>query len=110
MRGLAMLALAGTLSLAGGHALAIPMERAILQAVDKSTARESRNVGQCGENGTCGSLTLEAEAKGKAWARTLRDPIERCLGTEQDPLDLSFIPDDVLVHELQSRGWKVDKS
>lgn len=56
------------------------------------------------------TLTLEAEAKGKAWARTLRDPIERCLGTEREPFDLSFIPDDVLVNELQSRGWKVEKS
>lgn len=56
------------------------------------------------------TLSLEAEAKGKAWARTLRDPIERCLGAEHDPYDLSFIPDDVLVEELQSRGWKAEKT
>lgn len=56
------------------------------------------------------TLTFEAEAKGKAWARTLRDPIERCLGIERDQFDLSYLSDDVLAEELRSRGWKVDRS
>lgn len=55
------------------------------------------------------TITLEAEAKGRAWARTLRDPIERCLGMERDVLDLSHLPDDLLAEELRSRGWKVDQ-
>lgn len=55
------------------------------------------------------TLSLEAEAKGKAWARTLRDPVERCLGVDRDVYDLSHIPDDVLAGELESRGWKVDR-
>ncbi len=55
-----------------------------------------------------GTLRLEAEAKGKAWARTLRDPIERVLGAEPIPFDLSHLPDDLLAEELRSRGWKVD--
>jgi len=54
------------------------------------------------------TLTLEAEASGKAWARTLRDPIERLLGIEPSPFDLSHLPDDVLADELRSRGWKVE--
>ncbi len=54
------------------------------------------------------TLTLEAEAKGQAWARTLRDPIERLLGTERDLFDFSHVPDQVLVDELSSRGWKVE--
>ena len=54
------------------------------------------------------TLSLEAEAKGRAWARTLRDPIERVLGIERDALDLSHLPDDVIVDELRSRGWKVE--
>jgi len=54
------------------------------------------------------TLTLEAEASGKAWARTLRDPIERLLGLEPNPFDLSHVTDDVLADELRSRGWKVE--
>lgn len=53
------------------------------------------------------TLTLEAEAKGQAWARTVRDPIERLLGAERDALDLSHLPDSVLADELSARGWKV---
>lgn len=55
------------------------------------------------------TLSLEAEAKGKAWARTLRDPVVRCLGTERDLYDLSHIPDEVLRRELEDRGWKVKR-
>jgi hypothetical protein len=55
------------------------------------------------------TLTLEAEAKGQAWARTVRDPIESLLGIERDALGLSRLPDDLLADELRSRGWKVDR-
>lgn len=55
------------------------------------------------------TLTLEAEAKGPAWARTVRDPIERLLGMERKLLDLSHLPDLVLVDELEKRGWRVEK-
>jgi len=55
------------------------------------------------------TLSLEAEAKGKAWARTLRDPVERCLGADSKAPDLSFISDELLALELQSRGWKVEQ-
>lgn len=55
------------------------------------------------------TLTLEAEAKGPAWARTLRDPIERLLGTERKRIDLSGLDDMVLAEELRSRGWKVER-
>ena len=51
--------------------------------------------------------SLEAEAKGRAWARALRDPIERCLGVETDPLDLSYLSDDLLADELRAPGWSV---
>lgn len=54
------------------------------------------------------TLTFEAEAKGQAWARTLRDPIERLLGVERDGLDLSSVPDVALAEELRSRGWGVE--
>ncbi len=55
------------------------------------------------------TMSLEAEAKGKAWARTLRDPVERCLGMETALPDLSYLSDQVLADELRARGWKVDK-
>lgn len=56
-----------------------------------------------------GTLSLEADAKGKAWARTLRDPVERCLGVDRPLYDLSHIPDSVLQDELRSRGWEVTR-
>jgi len=55
------------------------------------------------------TLSLEAEAKGKAWARTLRDPVERCLGMETPAVDLSYLADDLLVAELTARGWRVER-
>ncbi|MGH3667533.1 MAG: hypothetical protein ACRDWF_11430 [Acidimicrobiia bacterium] len=55
------------------------------------------------------TLTLEAEAKGRAWARTLRDPVERCLGADARAPDLSFISDELLALELKSRGWNVER-
>lgn len=55
------------------------------------------------------TLSFEAEAKGKAWARTLRDPIERCLGTERDTFDLSYLSDELLADELRARGWRVER-
>ena len=55
------------------------------------------------------TLSLEAEAKGQAWARTVRDPIERLLGIERKPLDLTHLPDSVLADELTARGWKVER-
>jgi hypothetical protein len=55
------------------------------------------------------TLTFEAEAKGKAWARTLRDPVERRLGMEERPLDLSHVADETLARELEARGWSVDR-
>jgi hypothetical protein len=52
---------------------------------------------------------LETEAKGKAWARTIRDTVERCLGLEKQPLDLTHLSDDLLVDELRARGWRVER-
>lgn len=54
------------------------------------------------------TLSFEAEAKGRAWARTLRDTVERCLGLEPDAPDLSGLSDEILATELMSRGWSVE--
>jgi hypothetical protein len=55
------------------------------------------------------TISLEAEAKGKAWARTLRDPVERCLGVDSPPLDLSYLSDELIADELRARGWRVER-
>jgi hypothetical protein len=55
------------------------------------------------------TITMEAEAKGKAWARTIRDTVERHLGMEKQPLDLTYLSDELLVDELRARGWRVEK-
>lgn len=55
------------------------------------------------------TLTQQAEATGKAWARTLRDPMERCLGMEVAALDLSYLSDEMLADEMRARGWKVER-
>jgi len=56
------------------------------------------------------TISLETEAKGPAWARTLRNPIEQLLGTERKRIDLGGVPDEVLVEELRERGWKVERT
>jgi hypothetical protein len=56
------------------------------------------------------TLTFESEAKGRAWARTLRDVIEERLGEVRPMYDLAHLPDDVLAAELRSRGWTVSEA
>ena len=60
---------------------------------------------------TDGTLSLEGEAKGRAWARTLRDTVERLLADGEAPLtalqwqpDLMRYSDGALQEELQRRG------
>jgi hypothetical protein len=55
------------------------------------------------------TITLEGEARGKAWARTLRDTVSRCLDGNPPLVDLSFLSDEALAAELAERGWKVEK-
>jgi hypothetical protein len=55
------------------------------------------------------TVSLEAEARGKAWARTLRDTVERCLDGARPVVDLSFLSDETLAAELTQRGWSVEK-
>ncbi len=55
------------------------------------------------------TLSLEAEARGRAWARTLRDTVERRLGVERSGIDLSPLADETLADELRTRGWRVER-
>jgi len=57
------------------------------------------------------TLTLEASASGRAWARTLRDRAVELVtsGAHAGGPDLSAIPDEILVDELRGRGWQVTR-
>jgi hypothetical protein len=61
------------------------------------------------------TLTLEASATGRAWARTLRDRAQELVGEPNSTRAGSRAPalrdvsDDELVEELRARGWRVHK-
>lgn len=55
------------------------------------------------------TLTPQAEASGRAWARTLRDKVVELLSEDLTPawhdlVDLSLVPDDALLQEARRRG------
>lgn len=60
------------------------------------------------------TLSTGGTAKGRAWARTLRDEIETLLGTER-PTHLDWAPelgvfdDQALIDELTRRGYRVGR-
>lgn len=61
------------------------------------------------------TISLEGEASGRAWARTLRDTVERLLDSDR-PVHLEWQPelttfsDGALAEELTRRGWKVERA
>ena len=55
------------------------------------------------------TLTHHADASGRAWARTLRDPVAELLSEDLSPswdqlVDLSVVPDEDLLAEVKRRG------
>ncbi|MGH8911826.1 MAG: hypothetical protein ACRDVD_04885, partial [Acidimicrobiia bacterium] len=54
------------------------------------------------------TLSFEGEASGRAWARTLRDRVAELVSDELSPpppsVDLTAVPDDVLLDEARRRG------
>lgn len=55
------------------------------------------------------TLTHHADANGRAWARTLRDPVAELLSEDLRPtweeiVDLSVVPDSDLLDEVRRRG------
>jgi len=63
-----------------------------------------------------GTISLQSSAKGKAWARTLRDPIIRLLDDQLEPTQVVWGPellkymDEALAEELIRRGWTVQRN
>jgi hypothetical protein len=57
-----------------------------------------------------GTLSQQGAAKGRAWARTLRDVVERLLDGDRpvaEPPGLDLYPAAILAEELVRRGWRV---
>lgn len=59
------------------------------------------------------TLTPHMAARGRAWARTLRDTVEELLATDQAVVadwaaPLAAYPDQTLADELTRRGWTVE--
>ena len=94
---------------AAGGIQDVPAGSVLLVYGERGSRANPQNIARVFMVNADATLTLEAEAKGKAWARTLRDPIERLLGTDRPRIDLSHLPDDLLVDELRSRGWRVEE-
>ncbi|HVR33927.1 MAG TPA: hypothetical protein VMS74_14615 [Acidimicrobiia bacterium] len=60
------------------------------------------------------TLSLEEEASGRAWARTIRDTVERLLHTDRPAYlewqtDLMTFSDEALAEELRRRGWTIER-
>jgi hypothetical protein len=95
--------------IAAGGIQDVPAGSVILVYGERGSRSKPRSTAKVYTVNPDATLTLEAEAKGQAWARTVRDPIERLLGVERDPVELSHLPDDLLAEELRARGWKVEE-
>lgn len=95
--------------IAAGGVQDVPMGSVLLVYGEKGSRTKPRSMARVYTVNSDATLTLEAEARGNAWARTVRDPIERLLGTQSQRIGLSRIPDDLLVQELRARGWNVER-
>ena len=56
------------------------------------------------------TLSIETEASGRAWARTIRDTVERLIEADRPvhldwQAQLTAFSDDALAEELHRRGW-----
>jgi hypothetical protein len=94
--------------IAAGGIQDVPVGAVLLVYGEKGSRANPQSAAKVYRVNADATLSLEAEAKGQAWARTVRDPVERLLGSERDVSGLSHLPDDLLADELRSRGWKVD--
>lgn len=87
----------------------IPVGSVLLVYGERGSRGNPQVLAQVYTVNTDSTMSLEAEARGRAWARTLRDTVERCLGIDRPVLDLSYLADEILADELRTRGWKVER-
>lgn len=90
----------------------IPVGAVVLVYGEKGSATSPRPEARLYTTNPEGSLTLQGQATGRAWARTLRDKVSELLAPDR-PIDpswitsLSLYPAEVLAEELQRRGYVV---
>lgn len=96
--------------LAAGGVQDVPAGSLLLVYGESGSRSNPRIVARAYTVNADATLSFEAEARGRAWARTLRDHIERRLDTGAPDLDLSPLSDEVLADELRGRGWTVERS
>lgn len=86
----------------------LPVGGLLLLYGEKGSSSNPQSLAALFTVGADRTLTLEAEASGRAWARTLRDRASELLNDVLDQsVDLGRIDSEVLADELRRRGWKV---
>jgi hypothetical protein len=87
----------------------LPIGSLLLLYGERGGAPNPRPLAALYSVGADSALTLEGEASGSAWARTLRDrALEFLSQTPGRSLDLRAVESERLAEELTSRGWKVE--
>lgn len=96
----------------------LPAEGVLLVYGERGSRANPRPEAQIFRVNSDGTLSLEAEARGRAWARTLRDRAAELVAALKDGQDsmrivsevdeaLHRISDGELAAELRRRGWSV---
>ena len=94
---------------ADGGTQDLPVGALLLLYGERGSSGNPQSLAALYSVGTDSTLTLEGEASGRAWARTLRDRAQELLHTlAVRSLDLSPVESSVLVEELRGRGWRVE--
>ena len=86
----------------------LPVGSVVLLYGEKGSSANPQPLAALYSVGADRTMTLEAEASGRAWARTLRDrALELVENRQERGLDLSRVDSFLLAEELQARGWVV---
>lgn len=94
---------------ADGGTQDVPVGALLLLYGERGSSANPQPVAALYSVGADSSLTLEAEASGRAWARTLRDRALDILKQAKGRVpDLSSVESRQLADELSGRGWKVE--
>ena len=94
---------------ADGGTQDLPVGALLLLYGERGSSGNPQSLAALYSVGADSTLTLEGEASGRAWARTLRDRAQELLHLlAVQSLDLSPVESTVLAEELRRRGWKVE--
>jgi hypothetical protein len=94
---------------ADGGTQDLPVGALLLLYGERGSSANPQSLAALYSVGADSTLTLEAEASGRAWARTLRDRAQEVLNVVKSAsLDLSAVESSLLAEELRQRGWKLE--